>query len=213
MFYRIDCERLNEIINENNQFSRNGETRFRETVKPNFAEEGKPSPRTRETTRRGEGKTNFDLTENTTEITSENTTESKTLLAHPLTRLHQRVLPDRNIHRNLNRPGRNIPNVLVVIPSQQPSKALESPNQGRCDTRNHAQRCETLCCLGACLRKYRHPVREAGVDVLWDPIVTSKISGNSQQLPEVGDSDRSMSPAGLGAMSDKFGKSSDKLTF
>ncbi|MEI1656947.1 DNA-binding protein, partial [Escherichia coli] len=27
--------------------------------------------------RRGEGKTNFDLTENTTEITSENTTESK----------------------------------------------------------------------------------------------------------------------------------------
>ncbi|EES2415865.1 DNA-binding protein, partial [Escherichia coli] len=34
MFYRIDCERLNEIINENNQFSRNGETRFRETVKP-----------------------------------------------------------------------------------------------------------------------------------------------------------------------------------
>lgn len=39
----------------------------------------------------------------------------KTLLAHPLTRLHQRVLPDRNIHRNLNRPGRNIPNVLVVI--------------------------------------------------------------------------------------------------
>ncbi|EPP6046230.1 DNA-binding protein, partial [Escherichia coli] len=62
MFYRIDCERLNEIINENNQFSRNGETRFRETVKPNFAEEGKPSPRTRETPRRGEGKTNFDLT-------------------------------------------------------------------------------------------------------------------------------------------------------
>ncbi|EIG2297692.1 DNA-binding protein [Escherichia coli] len=42
-----------------------------------FAEEGKPSPRTRETPRRGEGKTNFDLTENTTEITSENTTESK----------------------------------------------------------------------------------------------------------------------------------------
>lgn len=77
MFYRIDCERLNEIINENNQFSRNGENRFRETVKSNFAEEGKPSPRTRETPRRGEGKTNFDLTENTTEITSENTTESK----------------------------------------------------------------------------------------------------------------------------------------
>ncbi len=44
----------------------------------------------------------------------------KTLLMHPLTRL--RVLPDRNIHRNLNRPGRNIPNVLVAIPSQQPSK-------------------------------------------------------------------------------------------
>lgn len=43
-------------------------------------------------------------------------------LAHPLTRLHQRALPDRNIHRNLNRPGRNIPNVLVAIPSRQPSK-------------------------------------------------------------------------------------------
>ena len=46
----------------------------------------------------------------------------KTLLMRPLTRLRQRVLPDRNIHRNLNRPGRNIPNVLVAIPSQQPSK-------------------------------------------------------------------------------------------
>ncbi|EIZ8652455.1 hypothetical protein MQY84_005139 [Escherichia coli] len=83
MFYRIDCERLNEIINENNQFSRNGETRFRETVKPNFAEEGKPSQRTRETPRRGEGKTNFDLTENTTEITTENKTSSRPDASQP----------------------------------------------------------------------------------------------------------------------------------
>ncbi|EKG0930423.1 hypothetical protein O1O59_004897, partial [Escherichia coli] len=83
MFYRIDCERLNELINENNQFSRNGETRFRETVKPNFAEEGKPSQRTRETPRRGEGKTNFDLTENTTEITTENKTSSRPDASQP----------------------------------------------------------------------------------------------------------------------------------
>ena len=54
----------------------------------------------------------------------------QTLLAHPLTRLHQRVLPDRNIHRNLNRPGRKTPNVLVASPSRQPSKPGK-PASGR----------------------------------------------------------------------------------
>lgn len=122
MFYRIDCERLNEIINENNQFSRNGETRFRETVKPNFAEEeslhrghGKPLAAEK-------GKPISILQRIQQRLLQRILQRVKTLLAHPLTRLHQRVLPDRNIHRNLNRPGRNIPNVLVVIPSQQPSK-------------------------------------------------------------------------------------------
>lgn len=102
----------------------------------------------------------------------------KTLLMHPLTRLRQRVLPDRNIHRNLNRPGRNIPNVLVVIqnpPLLKPGK----PESGRCDTRNHARRCETLCRLGACLWKYRYPVREAGVDVLWSGSSFRRILGSS----------------------------------
>ncbi|EJH1758859.1 DNA-binding protein [Escherichia coli] len=71
MFYRIDCERLNEIINENNTFSRNGETRFRGMVKPEFAGEENPSPRTRKTPRRGSGKPHFDPPEITPEITTE----------------------------------------------------------------------------------------------------------------------------------------------
>lgn len=122
MFYRIDCERLNEIINENNQFSRNGETRFRGTVKPDFAEEGKPSPRTRKPLAAEKGKPISILQRIQQRLLQRILQRVKTLLAHPLTRLHQRVLPDRNIHQNLNRPGRNTPNVLVVIPSQQPSK-------------------------------------------------------------------------------------------
>lgn len=122
MFYRIDCERLNEIINENNQFSRNGETRFRETVKSNFAEEGKPSPRTRETLAAEKGKPISILQRIQQRLLQRILQRVKTLLAHPLTRLHQRVLPDRNIHRNLNRPGRNTPNVLAAIQNRQPSK-------------------------------------------------------------------------------------------
>lgn len=76
----------------------------------------------RNTPRRHNGTGDTPNVDTNTEITTEITTETKTLLMHPLTRLRQRVLPDRNIHRNLNRPGRNIPNVLVAIPSQQPSK-------------------------------------------------------------------------------------------
>ncbi|GJL37378.1 hypothetical protein TUM17576_41980 [Enterobacter hormaechei] len=73
VFFRIDCDRLDETINENNSVSRNGETRFREEAKADFGKQENPSPRTREYPRRESGKSHFDPTEITTEITSENT--------------------------------------------------------------------------------------------------------------------------------------------
>ncbi len=74
---------------------------------------------------------------------------NRRILAHPLKRLHQRVARQEYSPEFEQASGwqEYPPNVLVVIPSQQPSKSLESPNQGRCDTRNHAQRCEALCHL------------------------------------------------------------------
>ncbi|HEO9916644.1 DNA-binding protein [Enterobacteriaceae bacterium A-F18] len=73
VYFRIDCDCLDEIINENNTVPRNGETRFREEGKADFGKPETPSPRTRETPRRESGKSHFDPTEITTEITSENT--------------------------------------------------------------------------------------------------------------------------------------------
>ncbi|BBE80233.1 hypothetical protein MRY16398_52890 [Phytobacter sp. MRY16-398] len=73
VYFRIDCDCLDEIINENNTVPRNGETRFREEGKSDFGKPETPSPRTRETPRRESGKSHFDPTEITTEITSENT--------------------------------------------------------------------------------------------------------------------------------------------
>ncbi|TQI87674.1 hypothetical protein FHU12_5379 [Serratia marcescens] len=71
MYFRIDCDRLDEIINENSHISRNGETRFREVGKSDFGKSGIPASRGRETPRRGSGKPDFDPTEITTEITTE----------------------------------------------------------------------------------------------------------------------------------------------
>lgn len=71
VFYRIDCDKLDKIINENNGISRNGETLFREAEKADFVEAGKPSPRIGVSLRRDSGKPDFDPTETTTEITTE----------------------------------------------------------------------------------------------------------------------------------------------
>ncbi|HBQ5642591.1 TPA: DNA-binding protein [Klebsiella variicola] len=73
VYFRVDCDRLDEIINENNTVSRSGETRFREEGKAVFGKQENPSPRTRENPRRESGKSHFDPTEITSEITSENT--------------------------------------------------------------------------------------------------------------------------------------------
>ncbi len=209
MFYRIDCERLNEIINENNQFSRNGETRFRETVKPNFAEEGKPSPRTRETPRRGEGKTNFDL-QRIQQRLLQNTTESKNTIGASADASAPARSSRQDIHRNLNRPGRNIQNVLVVLKIRS-LQSLESPAQGGIKPEAMLDG----------VKRYAAWVRATGntgtqfvkqAATFFGPDRHFEDSCNSRPLPEVGDSDRSMS-CWPGAMSDKFGKSSDKLTF
>lgn len=77
MYFRVDCDRLDEIINENSNLSRNRESRFREERKADFGKQGNPSPRTRETPRRESVNPDFDPTEITTEITSEITTEIK----------------------------------------------------------------------------------------------------------------------------------------
>ncbi|MDG1642965.1 DNA-binding protein [Klebsiella huaxiensis] len=73
VYFLVDCDRLDEIINENNTLSRSGKTRFREEGKSDFGKQENPSPRTRENPRRESGKSHFDPTEITTEITSENT--------------------------------------------------------------------------------------------------------------------------------------------
>lgn len=73
IYFRVDCDRLDEIINENNTVSRSGETRFRDEGKTDFGKQETPSPRTRENPRRESGKSHFDPTEITSEITSENT--------------------------------------------------------------------------------------------------------------------------------------------
>ena len=73
MYFRVDCNRLDEIINENKNISRSGESRFREQGKAYFGKQANPSPGTRETPRRESVNPVFDPTEITSEITSENT--------------------------------------------------------------------------------------------------------------------------------------------
>lgn len=76
MYYRVDCDRLNEIIDNKLSDSRNGVSLIRETVKPLPAKSENPSPRARETLVRGEVNPRFDLTEITTKNTTEITTEN-----------------------------------------------------------------------------------------------------------------------------------------
>ncbi|MFV8759492.1 hypothetical protein ACNSO7_13705 [Yersinia enterocolitica] len=77
MYYRVDCDRLNEIVDNKLSDSRNGVSLIRETVKPLPAKSENPSPRARETLVRGEVNPRFDLTEITTKNTTEITTENK----------------------------------------------------------------------------------------------------------------------------------------
>ncbi len=76
MYYRVDCDRLNEIIDNKLSDSRNGVSLIRETVKPLPAKSENPSPRARKTLVRGEVNPRFDLTEITTKNTTEITTEN-----------------------------------------------------------------------------------------------------------------------------------------
>ncbi|MGT3216511.1 hypothetical protein [Yersinia enterocolitica] len=76
MYYRVDCDRLNEIIDNKLSDSRNGVSLIRETVKPSPAKSENPSPRARKTLVRGEVNPRFDLTEITTKNTTEITTEN-----------------------------------------------------------------------------------------------------------------------------------------
>ncbi|WP_448309672.1 DNA-binding protein [Pantoea sp. PGP6] len=75
VYFRIDCERLDEIISENNELLRKGESRFREEGKPNFGKAEKPSSPTLESPRRQSGESGFDHTEITSETTSEITSD------------------------------------------------------------------------------------------------------------------------------------------
>ncbi len=71
IYYRIDCEKLDEIITGNASVSRNKESTFPETGKPVFGESGNPSSGGGETPRRGSVDPDFDPSEITTEITTE----------------------------------------------------------------------------------------------------------------------------------------------
>ncbi|HAX3110454.1 TPA: DNA-binding protein [Escherichia coli] len=212
MFYRIDCERLNEIINENNQFSRNGETRFRETVKPNFAEGGKPSPRTRETPRRGEGKTNFDLTENTTEITSEITTETKNTIgasadaSAPARSARQEYSPEfeQAWQEYPKRAGGNSKSAAFKAWKARIREGIKP---------------ETM--LDG-VKRYAAWIRATGNNGTQFVKQAATFFGPDRHFEEFwqqpaapgGGRQRQVDVlSGLGAMSDKFGKSSDKLTF
>jgi hypothetical protein len=117
VYFLVDCDRLDEIINENNELSRNGKTRFREEGKADFGKQEKPSPRTRENPRRESGKSHFDPTEITSELLQRIQT-----LAHRLKPLHRLVLQNRIIPLNSKQPGRPTPNALVAIPSPGLSK-------------------------------------------------------------------------------------------
>lgn len=74
IYYRIDVDRLDEIICENSASYRNGESRFREEGNSISVNSEITSPRVSKTPRRRETKPVFDPSEITTEITTENKT-------------------------------------------------------------------------------------------------------------------------------------------
>lgn len=95
VFFRIDCDRLDEIISENSRFCRNGESRFREARKPAFGKPEKASSPMPESPRPQSGESNFDHTEITSEITSEITnTGTPAKAAEPSRNAKQEYSPE-----------------------------------------------------------------------------------------------------------------------
>ncbi len=73
VYFRINCDRLDEIFNENSTISRSGESRFREDGYTGFGKQENHSSRARKNPRRESVHSHFDPTEITTETTTENT--------------------------------------------------------------------------------------------------------------------------------------------
>ncbi|WP_145586247.1 DNA-binding protein [Yersinia rochesterensis] len=74
IYYQIDTDRLDGMLSQPIDNSPNGESPFRETGKPQLANEEKPKPPARDSLTGGQGIPHFDHTEITTETTSEKRT-------------------------------------------------------------------------------------------------------------------------------------------
>ncbi|EKN4800091.1 MULTISPECIES: hypothetical protein [Yersinia] len=74
IYYQIDTDRLDGMLSQPIDKSPNGESPFRETGKPQLANEEKPKPPARDSLTGGQGIPHFDHTEITTEITTEKRT-------------------------------------------------------------------------------------------------------------------------------------------
>ncbi|MGE4670441.1 hypothetical protein [Yersinia enterocolitica] len=74
IYYQIDTDRLDGMLSQPIDKSPNGENPFRETGKPQLANEEKPKPPARDSLTGGQGIPHFDHTEITTEITTEKRT-------------------------------------------------------------------------------------------------------------------------------------------
>ncbi|EOD4119696.1 hypothetical protein ACJQ6Q_001261 [Yersinia enterocolitica] len=74
IYYQIDTGRLDGMLSQPIDKSPNGESPFRETGKPQLANEEKPKPPARDSLTGGQGIPHFDHTEITTEITTEKRT-------------------------------------------------------------------------------------------------------------------------------------------
>ncbi|HAT2906991.1 TPA: hypothetical protein I8393_002459 [Serratia marcescens] len=71
IYYRIDTDKLDEILAQAIDISPNGQSPIRETGKAHFANTENPDSPARENPVGGDGKAHFDPTENTTKITTE----------------------------------------------------------------------------------------------------------------------------------------------
>ncbi|MFV8851561.1 hypothetical protein [Serratia fonticola] len=98
IYYRIDTERLDTLLSQVVENPPNGQSPTGETGKAQPANKAKPNPPTGESPTRQDGKPGFVHTENTTEITSQNTAESSSGAGNPAPAgegaLTGEVLPD-----------------------------------------------------------------------------------------------------------------------
>lgn len=83
IYYRIDTERLDEILSQVPDISPNGESPIREKGKAQPAKQEKPSPRGGESPGRQGGDPDFVHTENTSETTAESTSENASGAGNP----------------------------------------------------------------------------------------------------------------------------------